>query len=446
VNEGLVSPSSYIRRDMMRKKIMLKISALIFLLFFVSSQLCFADDTIRNNANIAPEAGNIPDILENANVDINARSAILVDTAKWQTLYAKNANEKLHISTANKIMTTLIVIEKVNLYDKVTISKEASDAEGSILHLEAGEKYSVEDLLYALMLKSANDAANALAEYTAGDVEKFVQMMNAKAQELKLNDTVFNNPTGLYDEKQYTTASDLSVLMKYALSNPTFNNIFSTPIKLWFYSDSSTVLKSQNKLFWSYNGTDGGKLGYNEKDKQSLISTATKNNRRLMAIVLESSEETVYTDAETLLEYGFTNFKSGILVSKGQILKRQQVGDKTINLVSGESVYYTYPIGSDYIKSINIKVVDEITLPVTKSNPLGVATYVLADDTTINVNLYSDTEIYPPQSMKSRFLNTLMENKDILYLIAGLLVLEVLVIIFNIIRAIRRKFVARKQN
>ena len=426
------------------KKNKLMVLVMAFFIMLVTFQISYAYEPAGNDSsNTAASTDNPLVSIQNPAIEINARSAILVDTARWQTLYAKNPDERLHISAANKIMTTLLVIEKTNMLDKVTISKEASGAEGSILHLEAGEKYSVEDLLYALMLKSANDAANALAEYTAGDIEKFVQMMNAKAQELKLTNTVFMNPTGLYDENQYTTASDISLLMRYALSNPTFNTIFSSRHKVWSYSGSSMLLKSQNNLFWSYSGTDGGKLGYNEKDKQSLIATATRSDRRLLSIVLESSEQTVYSDSTTLLDYGFNAFKSGLLVAKGQTIKRHQIGDKTVNLVSGENVYYTFPIGNDYIKSVNIKVSDNIALPVTKDEPLGIATYILEDDTVINVNLYSDTEIYPPEDWKTHVINTLKENMDIVYLIEALLVLEAVVIIFSIVRAIK-KVIKRK--
>lgn len=372
--------------------------------------------------------------------EIRAESAILTETSRGQILFQKNPNKRLHISTANKLMTAIIVLEKCKLDEKVTISKEASSSQGSVIYLGAGEKYTVEELLYALMLKSANDATTALAEYVAGDTEKFVDLMNSKSSELKLKNTLFKNPTGLYDENQYTTAYDLSIIIKYALSNSTFNNIFSTKAKVWFGKTNTSILISQNNLFWSYNGIDGGKIGYNEKDKQAAVVTATRDNRRLISIVLNSPEESVFEDSVKLLDHGFENFRKGILASKGQSLKRHQIGNNEVNLICPDNIYYTFPIGMNYIKSVNIEVMENIKLPVTKKQILGTATYVLMDDTVISVELHSDTDIYPPEDFWASALNKLTSNKDILVLIIILLMIELIIMICKIFIFIKRKF------
>jgi len=375
--------------------------------------------------------------------NIDAPSSILIESRRGQILYEKNSREKLHISAACKIMTTLVTIEKMQgeLDSKVTISKESADTEGAALKLEVGEKYSVEDLLYAVMLRSANDAANALAEYVGGDMENFVALMNDKALELNLLDTHFSNPSGLYDETQYTTAYDLSLLIKYAIGNPIFDRIFSTKSRPWANSDGTfDILVNQNNLFWEYEGIDGGKTGFNNNDQHTAITTATRNGQRLICVVLDSPKDSVFVDSEKLLDYGFNNFRSGILVRKGEPLKTIQVGDKEINLVSINDVYYTYPIGDSYIKNYEVKVAENLEPPIKKSVSIGTARYILADDTIIDISLYPDVDINPPEDFATIVKKKLMENKDILYLLAILLVIEVILILYNIIKLIGKVF------
>ncbi|HHW49699.1 MAG TPA: D-alanyl-D-alanine carboxypeptidase [Clostridiaceae bacterium] len=375
--------------------------------------------------------------------NIDSPSSILIESKRGQILFEKNSRERLHISAANKIMTTLVTIEKMQgeLDSKVTISKESVDTEGANLKLVVGEKYSVEDLLYAVMLRSANDAANALAEYVGGDIESFVALMNDKALELNLHDTHFSNPSGLYDETQYTTAYDISLLIKYAIGNPIFDRIFSTKSRPWANNDGTfTILVNQNNLFWEYEGIDGGKTGFNNQDQHTAITTATRNGQRLISVVLDSPKDSVFVDSEKLLDYGFNNFRTGILVRKGEPLKSIQVGDKVINLVSINDVYYTYPIGDSYIKNYEVKVVENLEPPIKKSVSIGTARYILADGTIIDISLYPDVDINPPEDFTTIVKKKLMENKDILYLVVFLLAIEVILILYNIIKLIGKAF------
>ncbi|NLF42684.1 MAG: D-alanyl-D-alanine carboxypeptidase, partial [Bacteroidales bacterium] len=207
-------------------------------------------------------------------LQIAAPSAILVESQRGQVLYEKDSKKKLHISSANKIMTALITLEnmKDQLNTKVTISKNAVSVEGATLNLEVGEKYSVEDLLYSVILDSVNDSAIALAEYIGGDEKGFVELMNKKAIELKMSDTHFTNATGLYNEQQYTSAYDIALLIRYAVTKYSkFQKIFSS--KAWPWSNNGKVLINSNELFWSYEGVDGGKTGYNDIERQTAITT-----------------------------------------------------------------------------------------------------------------------------------------------------------------------------
>lgn len=374
--------------------------------------------------------------------DIKAESAILVECERGQVLYAKQAEKRLHISSMCKLMTALIAIEKSSLGAKVTISKDSARSEGSLLLLESGEKYSVEDLLYSIMLISANDSAVALAEFVGGDVDKFVDMMNNKAHELNLKDTQFRNPTGLYNDEQYTTANDIAVFMKYALKNQTFNMIFSTNTKL-ISGKNTSVLINLNKLFWSYDRVDGGKAGYNDIEQQTAITTASMDTQRLLSIVLNSPAQSVYSDSSKLLDYGFQNFRRGILITRDIPLKSIQVEGKTVNLVSINDVYYTYPAGEDYIKSVEFKINGNLTPPITRDRVLGTVRYTLKDKTAIEVNLYPDTEILPRESLVSLGIKKITGNRDIFILISFLLFLEVVLIISRIGKLFRRNTIGK---
>ncbi len=371
---------------------------------------------------------------------LSAPSAILVDAARGQVLFQENASTKLHVSTASKVMTLLLAIEKAKLDAKVTISKESTETEGSLVSLEVGEKYAVEDLLYAIMLASANDAANALAESIAGDTAKFVEMMNEKAKTLGLKDTHFTNPTGLFQEGQYTTAYDLANLMKNALANPIFNTIFSTSAKPWVSKTGSQVLVNQNKLFWSgYQGVDGGKVGYGNNSLANVITTATRENQRLICIVLETKQDSAFADSTQLLDYGFNNFHRGLLVSKDTLLKKLQSGDYDLSLASMENVYYTHPVGDSYIKNIEFNVNKDLKPPITRDLIVGVARYTLNDESTIDVNLYSTNEIQPPSKLLTIAKSRLLENKDVFYILILLCIIEVIIIIANISKYIKKK-------
>lgn len=373
--------------------------------------------------------------------NVDAVSAILMESERGQVLYKKHPNEKLHISAANKIMTCLLAIENSNenLDAKITISKESVEAEGSALNLEVGEKYTLEELLYAVMLTSANDAAKAVAEFIGGDINTFVTMMNNKASELNLKNTHFVNPTGLYDESQFTTAYDVALLTKYAISKPMFNRIFSTQVKPWTRKNGETkILTSQNDLFWSYDGVDGGKTGYNNEEQQTVITTATRGNQRFICVILDSPKKSMFEDSIKLLDFGFNNFRKGILVRKNDPLETITVQENEIHLISKFDVYYTHPIGESYIKTFDFDIVENLELPIESNKIIGTAKYVLNDNTVIEVNLYADREIPLPETFYDSVKRKFMQNKDILILVGILVAIEVLIILYHLLRFISK--------
>lgn len=369
--------------------------------------------------------------------ELTASSAVLMDTMRGQVLFEKNADKVLSPSIMCKLMTALITIDKTQLNAKVTISKNAAGINGSSLNLVVGNLYTVEDLLYAVMLSQGNDAAIALAEYVGdGDVSKFVGYMNDTARKLMLNDTYFVNPTGLYDESQYTSVRDIAKLVKAAISNPVFNSIFGSRGIAWINGKNSSILTNQNKLFWSYNGVDGGKLGVNPKQGVTSVTTATRDGRRLVAVVFDKDEESTLSQTSQLFDYGFMKFNNGILVSKDTPLRTITVEDVELNLISKIDVYYTYPVGESYINNISFTKNEKLALPVKTDTVAGVLKYTLKDGTEIDVDLYPDKEIVAPQDYKSKIKTIFEENRDLVIIVTILIVIEFILILYNMIKLI----------
>lgn len=375
---------------------------------------------------------------EDALSELTADSAILVDTLRGQILFGKASTKKIHVSTACKIMTAILTIENSNLDSLVTVSKDASNVSGSLLSLEIGEKYDITDLLNAVILTSANDATLALAEFVSGNVDTFVDLMNKKAAQLKMSDTLFKNPTGLYHKDQYTTAYDLSLLINYAIENETFDAFFSSKASPWNYNNNSKILVNSNKLFWSYDGIDGGKTGYNEENKLSVVTTATRNDIRLISIVLDSNSEKALEDSTLLLDYGFKNFRKGILVKKDQVLKNTSINQKNVDLVSNEDIYYVHPVGENYIKNVAFDMEKNIST-ITKDKILGIATYTLSDNTKIDVSLYSNIEIFPEEGLIHSLYKKLASHKEIFALVIILVIIEIILVAHNLYKFLRKK-------
>jgi len=370
---------------------------------------------------------------------LSANSAILIETGRGQVLYEKEAGSHISPSIMCKLMTALVTIEKTKLNSKVTISKNSANINGSSLNLVVGNLYTVEDLLYGVMLSQGNDSAIALAEYVGdGDVNKFVGLMNDKAKELMLTDTYFVNPTGLYDENQYTSAGDIAKLIKIAITNPVFNNIFASRGIAWLNGKASSILTNQNKLFWSYNGVDGGKLGTTPQKGTTSVTTATRDGRRLIAVIFDKDEQNALKQTTQLFDYGFSHFYSGTLVSKDTVLRSIAIQDVNINLISKMDVYYTYPIGESYIKNIKFIQNEKLELPINTDTIAGVLSYTLTDGTTIDINLYSDKNVVAPEDYKSRIQTIFRENHDLVVIVLVLVAIEIIIIVYKLLKLVYR--------
>ena len=369
--------------------------------------------------------------------ELSASSAILMDATRGQILFEKEADKLLSPSIMCKLMTAFITIDKAQLNSKVTVSKNAAGINGASLNLTVGNLYTVEDLLYGVMLTSGNDAAIALSEYVGdGDVKKFIGFMNDYSKKLQLDNTYFVNPTGLYDERQYTSVRDIAKFIKSAITNPVFNSVFGSRGIAWINGKDSSIITNQNKLFWSYDGVDGGKIGTNPKQGVISVTTATKNGRRLIAIVFDKDEESTLSQTKQLFDYGFTNFYNGILVSKDTPVRTINIQNIDVNLISKIDIYYTYPVGQSYIKDIKFIQNEKLTLPIKIDTIAGVLKYTLEDGTEIDVDLYSDKEITAPQDYKTKLAATIAENRDLIIIVGILVAVEIVLLFYYMIRFI----------
>ncbi|MDY4581934.1 MAG: D-alanyl-D-alanine carboxypeptidase family protein [Candidatus Faecousia sp.] len=250
---------------------------------------------------------------------VSARRAYVLDAVSGRVLYEKNPDERSLIASTTKIMTALIVCEQCNVLDRMRIPREAVGIEGSSMYLKEGEILTLQELLYGLMLASGNDAAVALAIYCGGTVEGFAELMNDKARNLGLSGTHFENPNGLDSPGHYSTARDLAKLASYAMENP----IFARTVSAKNVKAGERYLTNHNKLLWRVDGADGVKTGYTKAAGRILVSSATRDGRRIIAVTIDDPDD--WRDHEALLEESFSRYQVRRIVSKGECVGTLEV-------------------------------------------------------------------------------------------------------------------------
>lgn len=249
-----------------------------------------------------------------ASIHVSAENAVLIEQSSGEVLFEKNAHEKSKVASITKMMTAIIAIESGKMNEKVVTSRRAIYTEGSSIYLEQGEKMDVEDLVYGLMLRSGNDAAVAISEHVGGSVEGFVYLMNEKARWLGMINTNFDNPHGLDSDNHYSTAYDMSLLLRYAMNNKTYQKIVGTTI--YQAKERSYAWRNKNKLLSFYNYCTGGKTGYTKVSGRTLATTANKGSVNLIAVTLNAPDD--WRDHMNMYEWGFNNYEMETTQSGGE--------------------------------------------------------------------------------------------------------------------------------
>ncbi|MBQ8140261.1 MAG: D-alanyl-D-alanine carboxypeptidase [Clostridia bacterium] len=250
-------------------------------------------------------------------ISLSAESAVLIDADSTNILCSKNHSQKMGMASTTKIMTALVAAENFDIDKTVTVAPEVVGIEGSSIYLCANEKLTMEELLYALLLQSANDAAAAIAYAVAGSIDAFADMMNGKAEEMGLRNTHFTNPHGLYDEEHYTTAYDLAVITAHALRNEDIKQIVSTYKKTIPSSDgeNTRLLVNHNKMLKLYDGAIGVKTGFTKATGRCLVSAAARDGLTLIAVTLNAPDD--WNDHTKMLDFGFGNYESLLIADVG---------------------------------------------------------------------------------------------------------------------------------
>ena len=386
---------------------MKKIFISLILVFIFNTSVCCAfsnnftwsvlDKSIEVSSSLI-ESG---EILDNNFLNLEAGAAILIEQNSGQILYGYNVHEKLHPASVTKVMSLLLIMEaldcgKITLDTQIPCSSNAASMGGSQIWLDTTETLSVNDMLKAIAVVSANDCVVALAEYLGGTEEGFVQMMNARAKELGMNDTTFKNCHGLDEDEHLTSAYDIALMSRELLKNhPSITN-YST---IWTDTlrDGKSALSNTNKLVRNYAGCTGLKTGSTSLALYNLSASATRDGLSLIAVVLKAPTSALrFSTATSLLDYGFSNYSYKSFGNQGETVKQVAIAkgiSESVNAVYETSPSFLIKKGEESSITYEITLNDTVQAPVSQGQQLGTIKYSLNGAELESVNLVAETSI-----------------------------------------------------
>ena len=391
------------------KKIML-----FFFIFIFTCSYVFADDLspAEDDFDISEILGDIESTETSSDSleipTINSRAYVVIDRKSNTILVGKNENQKKKMASTTKIMTAVVVIENCNLSDTVEVSKKAAGTGGSRLGLKTGDKITVYDLLYGLMMCSGNDAAVSLAEHVAGSISGFAELMNKKAQELGLSNTHFVTPHGLDEDEHYTTAYELAILANHAMNNEIFAEIVGTKNYTITINGYPKALTNTNELLGVLNGVYGIKTGFTNGANRCLVTSCKRGDMDIICVVLGADTKKYRTtDSIKLIEYAFNHFT---YVNVEEIVSDyfktwKEEFSHTITISKGVSNYLdiTYenlpypsiPVREDLVNSFQVYINCESVLnaPVEKGTSIGTITLELDGNIVYSGDIFVNTTI-----------------------------------------------------
>lgn len=380
-----------------------------------------------------------------SDLDITSEAAILVDRNTGKILYGKNEKEKKYPASTTKILTAILTIENCNLDDVATVSYDAVYSVPSgytVASLQVGEELTVNQLLQVLLIHSANDAANVLAEYVGGTVDSFVSMMNTKLEELGCTDSHFTNPSGKHDDNHYTTAYDLAILMDYCMKNSTFKEIASSTSCIIPATNkySERVYTNTNELLnvdtrediesnYYYKYAVAGKTGYTSEAKNCLVSLAEKDGFELICVILGAGKisnglSARFIETKKIYEYGYNTYTNIKLREKGAIAKQIEISNATqdtkdLDLLISDDINVLIK-QSDIDSTIEpvIKLNEDLVAPIVEGTVLGTITYTV-EDIEYTSNLVAS--------------HTVEKNNIFFYIVQTIFIIVVLFLLYKVI-------------
>ena len=383
---------------------------------------------------------------------VSADSVVLMDATTGKILYEKNKNSAYPPASTTKIMTSLLVLENSNLNDVVTVSKNAEMADGSKIYIFEGEKISVKELLYGLILASANDCAIALAEHVSGSTEEFAKLMNEKAKSLGCTNTNFVNPNGLYDVNHKTSAYDLALIMQELSKHAEYTEISTTPSYIMAPTNKCNdkrPLWNGNRLIhkndsYYYEGCEGGKTGYTVQSKHSYIAVASRNGQKLIVSLVHDSQKTFFPDSRKLFDYGFDNFELSKYLNKGDAVSNLTLEDGTVlPLLASQDFYFVKAKNSTLTPTVKTEQPNLALSSIKKGDVISKAIITCGEDS-YTLDLSSGVDY----AKKNSSLSNVFSKDDskiskssslIINIVKYLVPISVLLLIFIRIKKIRKR-------
>jgi len=341
---------------------------------------------------------------------VSAKSAVLIEAESGRVLYQQNAFVRLPMASTTKIMTALVAIRSGDIDRVVSIPAEATGIEGSSIYLYPGERLTLRQLIYALLLESANDAATAIAMEVAGSVASFAALMNSTATELGLTATHFTNPHGLDDGEHYTTAYDLARIAAAALADPVFREICGTtrktiPLK---GEEGTRVLINHNKMLTRYEGAIGVKTGFTKKSGRCLVSAAERDGLTLIAVTLCAPDD--WNDHAAMLDFGFARYERERIAETGALmLKLPVVGGSSETVTAHNTQSLSALLLRDHTAiTRRIEAAQILYAPIAKGQVIGRVIYECGGVEIASSDLVAATEVSCKQSERRGFWNWLL--------------------------------------
>ncbi|MDF2656020.1 MAG: D-alanyl-D-alanine carboxypeptidase [Bacillota bacterium] len=394
---------------------------------------------------------------------ITAETGIVIDVKTGQVLYDKNMNEQRYPASTTKVITALLALENLDLNKVVTIDAETPYTEGSRIYLLEGEQVTVEQLLYALLLESANDAAVALGKEIAGSIPAFAEMMNAKAKELGAKNTNFVNPNGLHDPAHVSTAYDLAMIAREAMKNEKFRELVTTYRYIipatnkqdtrYLYNTNRLIYDEKTKVIVNgvqraakYEGSTGIKTGYTSHAGGCLIAGAIRGDTELISVVMKSTDAGRFADSIALLDYAFDNYKSVMAMQADTILGEIPVNRgsvKKVEVIASKTAYATLPAeASESVINTKIKLNDTVKAPVALGQKVGEVEIYEGDNLVDTIDAVAASEI--PEGGLLSIVGITDETAQTIEKIFSTIILAVILLFASYVVLKRRQIKRRK--
>ncbi len=391
-----------------------------------------------NNTGVSPSPS-IKNSIHDYKLNIAAQSAVVVEAGRGMRLYLKNAEDKSQIPVASKIMTAIIALDTIPLDSKITVSKVAAGQDDAyVLSLNNGEKYTLEYLLYGMILKDNNAAAIAISEQVSGVEEEFVKLMNSKAISYQMTSTKFTNATGKLNKNQYTTASDVARLVRFAMTSPGFENILKTKdIPFFLSTNKSKHLINNLSKAWDFVENTTGAFQSNSGDQSSFITSSSSGGINFITVACTTTKNKIIDDLATISSSIFSDYEFSALVKENQIFpKTITIGTDRINLLFKQRIDYVHPKNSEFVASTVYEENAIIEYPILATKSVAKVTFELSDGTKITADLYPDRTVWGELSVFQKLKSIYEANSDIGILVLISLSLLVLLCLYHLIRLI----------